>query len=120
VGFEAREWRATMATVTLPIIAGCSSCGACCQVVTRPPFYYIGDPSYRRLQRDRLDLAVELEADYREREAVGGPWDGTPCLWYDPATRGCRHYGWRPDICRDFEVGDEECRDARKREGIDP
>lgn len=37
------------------------------------------------------------------------------CLWYDPATRRCRHYEWRPQVCRNYELGGEACLALRGR-----
>ncbi len=30
----------------LPVIESCDGCGACCLVVTRPPFYFVFDASH--------------------------------------------------------------------------
>src|SRR4051812_12499907 len=93
----------------LPVIESCEGCGACCQVVTSPPFYHvfreIGEDAWERLRRDRPDLLAELQADEQSRRANGGPSSGTPCLWYDPETARCRHYQYRPLACCEFEVG---------------
>jgi Fe-S-cluster containining protein len=106
----------------LPIIGSCDGCGACCLVVTRPPFYFVfddfGEAALERLERERPDLVAELDADDDARRASGAPAYGTPCLWYDAPTRRCRHYDYRPLACHQFEVGDDDCRDARRRAGI--
>ena len=106
----------------LPVIESCDGCGACCLVVTHPPFYSVfqefGEENWERLKRERRDLVLEIVADYKARRAAGEPLSGTPCLWYDPATRRCRHYEHRPLACREFPVGEEDCRDARRRAGI--
>jgi len=106
----------------LPVIDSCDGCGACCRVVTRPPFYCVfdeaGEVAWERLRRDRPDLMAELLADSRERRASGGPFFGTPCLWYDAGTGRCRHYDYRPRVCREFSVGGDDCRDARRRAGV--
>jgi Fe-S-cluster containining protein len=106
----------------LPIIESCDGCGACCLVVTRPPFYFVfaefGEAALERLQRERPDLVAELEADDKARKAVGAPSYGTPCLWYDAVGRRCRHYEYRPLACHEFEVGGDDCHDARRRAGI--
>jgi hypothetical protein len=39
-------------------------------------------------------------------------------MWFDAATRKCRWQAWRPTICREFEVGGQDCLRARRR-GID-
>lgn len=109
---------------TLPVIPSCDGCGACCQVVTHPPFYSVfhdlGEEAWERLKRERRDLILEIVADDRARRQAGEPLSGTPCLWYDAETRRCRHYDYRPLACREFAVGDDDCRDARRRAGIDP
>jgi uncharacterized protein len=107
----------------LPVIESCDNCGACCLVVTRPPFYLvfqeIGEDAWERVKWERPDLRAELLADYRARRASGGPFYGTPCIWFDAETRRCRHYEYRPLACREFEVGEFDCRDARRRAGVD-
>ncbi len=111
-------------TPDLPVIESCEGCGACCLVITHPPFYSVfqglGEEGWERLKRERRDLVLEIVADHRARRLTGEPLSGTPCLWYDPESRRCRHYDYRPLACREFEVGDEECRDVRRRNGIDP
>ncbi len=106
----------------LPVIDSCDGCGACCQVVTSPPFRRVfneeGEDAWERLKWERPDLLAELLADERARRASGGPFHGTPCLWYDPENRRCRHYEDRPSACRAFEVGGDDCRDSRRRAGI--
>jgi Fe-S-cluster containining protein len=104
------------------VIDSCDGCGACCQVVTSPPFRRVfnegGEDAWERLKWERPDLLAELLADERARRASGGPFHGTPCLWYDPESRRCRHYDDRPSACRAFEVGGGDCRDARRRAGV--
>ncbi|HEV3162449.1 MAG TPA: YkgJ family cysteine cluster protein [Isosphaeraceae bacterium] len=106
-------------TKTLPIIESCDGCGACCLVVTRPPFYRVfdegGEDAWERLRWERPDLLAELLADDQKRRAAGGSFYGTPCSWFDAETGRCRHYEYRPRACREFEVSSEDCRDARRR-----
>ncbi len=106
----------------LPIIDSCDGCGVCCLVVTHPPFYSVfeeyGEEAWERLKRERRDLLLEIVVDHRARRASGSPLVGTPCLWYDQETRRCKHYEYRPLACREFEVGGEDCHDARRRAGI--
>ena len=79
------DWR------RLPVIESCDGCGACCQVVTHPPFYSVfhelGEEAWERLKRERRDLMLEIVADYRaacgRRADVG---DALPLV--RPATRG--------------------------------
>ena len=122
----------------LPADDPCRGCGACCLHLAEPPFVRIDDPEWERLQRERPDLVAEIESDFARRHpGVTGrlsdpanrllvaAWledhDGSsgPCLWYDPATRRCRHYEYRPADCREFEPGEKECLRTRKAVGID-
>ncbi len=108
---------------TLPVIGSCDDCGACCQVVTLPPYYRVfdegGEEAWERLRWERPDLLAEFLAAYKARRSGGSPLYGDPCLWFDPLTGRCRHYDHRPRACREFEVGGEDCRDARRRAGVD-
>lgn len=106
----------------LSVLESCDGCGACCRVVTAPPFRRVfdeaGEDAWERLRWDRPDLMAELNADSRARGASGGPFFGTPCLWYDAETARCRHYDYRPRVCREFAVAGPDCRDARRRAGV--
>ena len=59
------------------MIDSCDDCGACCQVVSRPPFYRVfdenGEDAWERLKADRPEILAEFLADYRARRAAGGP-----------------------------------------------
>lgn len=44
--------------------------------------------------------------------------DQIPCGWFDMETRTCRHYESRPSICRNFDRGNEACRDMREMGGL--
>src|SRR5579864_5548633 len=107
---------------TLPIIDSCDGCGACCRVVTLPPFYRVFEEfwegAFERLKWERPDLMAEYLADNEALRASRGPFFGTPCTWLDTETGRCRHYDLRPFACQQFEVGGEDCRDARRRAGV--
>lgn len=109
--------------VGLPRIDSCDGCGACCLVVGFPPFVRVfdgdGEEAWERLRRERPDLLAELLADERAARAEGRPSYGAPCSWYDAASRRCRHHDLRPAACRAFAVGSTDCRDARRRAGVD-
>ncbi len=106
----------------LPVIESCDGCGACCRVVTLPPFVRhldgTGEEAWERLRWDRPELMAALLDAERVRRATGGPTFGTPCLWYDDDSGRCRHYDHRPLACRTFAVGEVDCRDARRRGGV--
>lgn len=101
----------------LPVIS-CDGCGLCCAEIVYPPFFGPSDPSYRALEADRPDLAEQLTEDRERRRREESPDWGTPCSWFDVATRKCRNYEHRPDICRDYEVGCESCLSYRKAAGL--
>lgn len=108
---------------SLAIIESCEGCGACCQVVTQPPFRRdfdgVGEEAWERLARDHRALHAGLLADQDERRRAGGPFHGTPCLWYDAVGACCRHYELRPRACWEFAMGGDDCRDARRRAGVE-
>lgn len=78
----------------------CEGCGACCMSVGWPPF-----------DRDEEieSLPPAVRADFR----IGVK--DTPCTWLDEETRQCRHYEYRPDVCRDYEMGEFDCQLARSQ-----
>ncbi|MFO0953464.1 MAG: YkgJ family cysteine cluster protein [Isosphaeraceae bacterium] len=106
----------------LEVVDSCDGCGACCRFVSLPPyrreFDGDGEEFWERLRRERPDLLAAILDEHSARRAEGAPLYGTPCLWYDPATAGCRHYDLRPRACRQFEVGSVDCLDARRRARI--
>jgi Fe-S-cluster containining protein len=109
-------------TPALPLIDSCDGCGACCRVVTLPPFVRhidgTGEDGWERLRWDRPDLMDELSQAARSVKSTGAVSFGTPCSWYDPASCRCRHYDYRPAACRAFALGGIDCRDARRRAGM--
>lgn len=120
---------------SLPVVT-CTDCGACCRHVGSPPGYALFFPAAqegwpavvqealwetedgRRLRAMPEALRAGLRAYYERCELTGDWRDGRPCCWYDEATRQCRNYFWRPEICRAFEVGSQECLEFRKECGI--
>ena len=107
-------------TTSLPILDSCDDCGACCRVVSSPPFRRVfdeaGEEAWERLRWDRPDLLAELLAIERTRKRSGDPSFGSPCHWFDPESKRCRHHDLRPRACREFEVGGVDCHDARRRQ----
>jgi Fe-S-cluster containining protein len=106
----------------LPVIESCEGCGACCRVVTLPPFRRVfdqaGEEAWERLRWDRPDLKAEFLDAERARKRTGEPSFGSPCLWLDLETNRCRHYDLRPSACREFAMGGIDCLGARRRAGI--
>lgn len=95
----------------LPPILSCDHCGACCRRTPIPPFQpgeesvwnvptWMLEPVHERIRRDEH---FEL----------------LPCVWLDLSTLRCRHYEFRPQACRDFEIGSTLCRLSRDDEGVE-
>jgi Fe-S-cluster containining protein len=38
------------------------------------------------------------------------------CLWFDPIQRNCKHYEFRPQLCRDYELRGIACLLRRQQE----
>jgi Fe-S-cluster containining protein len=84
----------------------CEGCGECCHNQRLPPFVFETD----RVPPELLAECV-AELDRWKGESQG------PCIWLDLATKACRHYEHRPDICHDFSVGGESCLEQRRNAG---
>ena len=74
----------------------------------------------------RLRLPQNLRDEVERHRANGHRGAGTahaagedPCIWLDLKTRKCMHYDQRPVVCRSFEIGEKDCRDHRRRAGIE-
>ena len=110
---------------------GCSDCGRCCQHMGTPPMYAAafplgGKPVWWFVKSE--DAAILARAPRKVREELRDYYHAVqrgeiadrsgqdvPCLWYDEVTRRCRHYEFRPTICREFEAGGEECAAWRRK-----
>lgn len=58
-------------------------------------------------------VRASLEDYYARRDRD----DSAPCLWLTDDGR-CRHYDWRPDVCREFRPGVRDCNAMRERIGL--
>jgi len=91
------------------VVLNCDGCGLCCMHMSSPPFH----------EEEWLVLPPNVRADYEAAlDASADAWevhgiDARPCGWFDMVTRKCRHHEFRPEICRDFEVGGEACLGTR-------
>lgn len=107
-------------------VHACLSCGACCTQMY----------DYEAIA-DLIDVDIaRLSRHYRERNVVGAQhgnpqmrarWDESAEISRCVALRGrvgaevrCHIYDVRPEICRDFLVGDSRCNDARHELGLAP
>ncbi len=106
----------------LPVIDSCDDCGACCRVVTLPPFVRhldgTGEEAWERLGWDRPDLKAGVMDRIRALRSGGEATFGSACSWYDDESGRCRHHEYRPAACRAFAIGGVDCRDARRRAGV--
>lgn len=113
--------------VPLPQADPCDGCGKCCHSIGLPPFE-AANPEFgpqgvvtRGMSASQFDTAVfdtelfllmpsELRLAHAELvlNLTADP-SGSPCAWYDADADRCRHYDWRPAICRRFEPGGEGC-----------
>ena len=99
----------------------CDGCGACCLMQQSPPMYVYwldmpeddnnrDDEDWQRANSLPSHLKDELR-EHRRRLRYGGKpdHDDQACIWLDQSTMKCKHYEHRPSICRDFQVGSDEC-----------
>jgi len=105
--------RVALAVINSPepsavVITKCDGCGVCCREQNIPPYLD---------EIDFIPLALQKEViEARKHEAELA---GKPCIWWDQATRKCRHHEDRPNICREYEVGGELCLETRARFGVE-
>jgi uncharacterized protein len=108
----------------LPVL-NCDGCGACCMHVGNPPGYSvrIGDNGIFALTAtgENLERLRSMPAALLNDLSLNsnrGRYDQC-CCWFDPATRRCRHYDFRPTECRTFEVGGVGCLAVRSYHGME-
>lgn len=116
-------------TLALPIIESCNGCGACCREQESPPGYVLfllgeGDGWPDEADAERFNSlppeALQSLKDHHARIMSGERRPNQACIWFEPATKGCRFYEHRPQICRELEVGSEGCRNWRKEYNVFP
>jgi Fe-S-cluster containining protein len=96
----------------------CDNCGLCCMHMASPPFCGPDDPEWIALP---ADLKAGIEQWYESprmkmRDVMR--MDSFPCVWLDLTTGKCRHYEHRPEVCREFEMGGEDCEATRGMVGL--
>jgi Fe-S-cluster containining protein len=95
----------------------CSGCGLCCLGIGSPPIYYVTYPTLIGPHPFRPPglpdhLVAEVDAAFYGMHRGQEPLER--CIWHDPATGLCRNYEWRPQVCRDYELGGRECLATRR------
>ncbi|MCA9115255.1 MAG: YkgJ family cysteine cluster protein [Planctomycetaceae bacterium] len=92
--------------------ATCDGCGVCCEGIGSPVVLYASRPGELNPHPFRpagLPASLLAEIDSHFAGLRRGEEPQERCLWFDSATRRCRHYEWRPPICREFELGGAAC-----------
>lgn len=90
----------------------CDGCGACCRTF---PVFAAGDDARRepRIAVEGQRLVPWLETARWTYRLFPLPFHET-CCFLDAESR-CTIYPTRPDVCRDFAAGSEQCQEARAR-----
>ncbi len=96
------EQRIPVDEAGVDVTIACHDCGACC---CRMPVLVLGDPRVpeRYVEEDENGMTIMAQGD-----------DGW-CVALDRNTLLCTIYEWRPQICRDFEMGGLDCQDIRSQ-----
>lgn len=100
-------------------VANCDGCGACCMGQNLVP---LSDISLARLEGIAPPRIVPTHLVAQLETIIRGPLSGCgdePCVWLNRGTGKCKHHKFRPDICRNFEVGSENCLRRRRMAGMD-
>lgn len=100
----------------LPTVENCEGCGVCCLHMGYPAFIDgSGDTPaeihWVQLPESLRRELIDFQSSYQHPPA--GELDG-PCVWLNQETGLCRHHEYRPNVCRDFEVGCTDCLGWRK------
>ena len=95
----------------------CDGCGLCCRGIGSPPAIY----TYRISRSGKflfrpVDLPAELgqQLDDYFYGLLRGQEPVDNCIWLDQTTGKCKHYAWRPQVCRTYEVGCDACLNERR------
>ena len=92
----------------------CEGCGACCLHVAVPPFLpgeTDGLPEELLGKLDRWSETHRIQFDVNKVESI-------PCAALDLETRRCTIHAHRPEVCREYAVGDIDCNLVRQRAGF--
>lgn len=92
--------------------ASCEGCGVCCEGIGSPVALYAsrpGEPQPHPFRPAGFPAELQQEIDSQFAGLRRGQEPQARCLWFDTQTRRCRHYEWRPAICREFELAGSSC-----------
>jgi Fe-S-cluster containining protein len=96
----------------------CDDCGLCCTGIGSPVLLYVSHPGVSGAHPFRpagLPEALIHEIDEHFLGMFRGQEPQDQCLWFEAETRRCRHYDWRPQVCRDYELGGDACLAQREQ-----
>lgn len=106
-------------TVQLNVLqpTNCDACGLCCEGNGSPVTLYVSRTEWQSQQHPYRPAGLPEELIREIDEHFGGLFRGQEpperCLWFDAQARRCRHYEWRPQVCRDYELGGVACLASR-------
>ncbi len=74
-----------------------------------------GESWWHKLPEDlKQELLTHMESwEQPDYDGTLASFDG-PCIWLDTETRLCSHHEHRPNVCRDFDTGCQQCLDWRR------
>jgi Fe-S-cluster containining protein len=95
----------------------CDLCGACCRTF---PIYVTEADAQRepRIRSEGKKLAAHLQTQSWRFQLFPLPFQNA-CSFLARDER-CTIYQTRPDVCRRFDAGSEQCQEARLRSGLVP
>lgn len=101
----------------------CDGCGLCCEGIGSPVLLYVtrgaeAGPHPFRPSGLPQELIDEIDGQFLGLHRGQEPQER--CLWFDPEARHCRHYEWRPQLCRDYELGGDACLGLRREHAPGP
>ena len=95
--------------------AHCRGCGACCH--TFPVFVSNEDAGREpRIKQCGRLLAESIKTEQRTYQLFPLPF--LDCCTFLDQEKRCRIYTTRPTVCRNFEVGSDQCNHARLGIGL--
>jgi uncharacterized protein len=101
----------------MPSSFECDLCGACC--CTFPVYVSAADAEREsRIKAEGKELAEHLESPDWKFQLFPLPFRDA-CVFLDHGNR-CGVYETRPEVCRRFEAGSDQCQEARQRSGLLP
>ena len=95
----------------------CDCCGACCS--SFPIFASEGDAFCEPRIKEEACLVAEWETKEDKKFQLHPLPFHTACCFLGK-DRLCKIYATRPEVCRKFEAGSDQCNEARLRVGLTP